>query len=126
MQTHDSKPAPKLAIPSRRTFLKGAVLASSAPITIGIAAYDPILTVLNDYRDGWRLFCAAPDEEAGELHHLWREPHNILADWNSGCTTRAGALAALRVALEEEESGDSPVTAPMMRAALDYFESQAS
>lgn len=85
---------------------------------------DPILEAILIYRKGWEAFCAAPDEESEELVHLWHDPHTVLVNWSQGCRSREGAIAALEIAVYEDDTGDSPVTGPMLRAALAYFKGE--
>lgn len=111
---------------NRRTILKGGlVLAATSHTAIATAdaSSDPLLDAINAYKRGWQTFLAAPDEMAEKLHHLWKEPHDVLRKWSTGAQSREGALAALAVAIEEEETGDSPVTGPMMRAAYSFLQS---
>ncbi|MGR9415879.1 hypothetical protein [Rhizobium leguminosarum] len=56
----------------------------------------------------------------------WKPPHAVLANWTAPATTRIGAMAALRLAIDEEETGDSPLVGPMIRAALAYLEQEGA
>lgn len=55
----------------RRTFLRGAVIAASTPAAVGIVAYDPILTLIQDYRDALQRFNEiAPDNNDDEWDRI--------------------------------------------------------
>ncbi|MGR9349970.1 hypothetical protein [Rhizobium leguminosarum] len=113
------------------------IATSSAAAVVGVAglvpiaavaavADDPILSAIGDYRHGWAEFHASDDRMAEVMSHLWKAPYAVLANWTAPATTRAGAMAALRLAVDEDENGDSPVVGTMMRAALAYLEQEGA
>ncbi|MFB2606935.1 hypothetical protein ACE04B_34045, partial [Rhizobium phaseoli] len=87
---------------------------------------DPILSAIGEYRHGWAEFQASDDGLAEEMSHLWKAPYAVLANWTAPATTRAGAMAALRLAIDEDENGDGPLVGTMMRAALAYLEQEGA
>jgi hypothetical protein len=53
-------------------------------------------------------------------------PFTVLQDWEEPATTRRGALEALKLAIEENETFPlSSVGGPLLAAALAYFEAQS-
>ena len=105
------------------TVLKGGlVLAATNPMAVATAvSADPILDAIAAYKRGWQAFLAAPDEQSDELHHLWTEPRTVLRKWTDPARTMEGAQAALALAIEEEDNGESPVTLPMIKAAYSFL-----
>lgn len=87
---------------------------------------DPILDAIKAYQRGVEAFNACPDGKEDEFSYLWKEPHDVLSRWTEPAISREGAKAALALAIEEDEIGDSLVTGPMMRAAFSYFEKEVS
>ncbi|ACE89498.1 hypothetical protein RHECIAT_CH0000505 [Rhizobium etli CIAT 652] len=101
-----------------------------APIAAHAAAADPLLDAVAAFRSGMADYNAnAPQDDAGANAYSlisWMPPHAVLANWTAPAATRAGAMAALRLAVDEEETGDSPLVGPMMRAALAYLEQEGA
>lgn len=101
-----------------------------APIAAHAAAADPLLDAVAAFRAGMADYNAnAPQDDAGANAYSlisWKPPHAVLANWTAPATTRNGAMAALRLAVDEEETGDSPLVGPMMRAALAYLEQEGA
>lgn len=83
---------------------------------------DPIIAAIAAYRDGIQKHNAIPDGEEDEKNYLWRDPWNVLKSWDQPCTTREGAAEAIRLALYEDDIGESQLPEPLMRAALAYLE----
>ncbi|WP_313611012.1 hypothetical protein [Rhizobium sp.] len=84
---------------------------------------DPIIAAIAAYHNGRQQFNDTPDSASDEdFNHLWRVPWDVLSKWDRPCTSRAGATEAIKLAIFEEEIGDSELTATMMRAALAYLE----
>jgi|GEM_PF-5455453 len=111
---------------NRRTVLKGgfvlAVTSHTAVATAdAVAQGDPLLDAIAAYKRGWQAFMEAPDELSDAMGYLWQEPHDVLRKWTEPARSLKSALAALSVAIEEEDTGDSPVTGPMMRAAYAFL-----
>lgn len=91
---------------------------------------DPVIAAVQAYRDGNKAFEAIPSwdhhKHGGEeavIEKTYGPPMRVLRDWDTPCTTREGAIAALRHALEECDafSCSDSLTA-MTRAALLYLE----
>ncbi|PWI54797.1 hypothetical protein B5K03_08740 [Rhizobium phaseoli] len=101
-----------------------------APIAAHAVAADPLLDAVAAFRSGMADYNAnAPQDDAGANAYClisWMPPHAVLANWTAPATTRAGAMAALRLAVDEEETGDSPLVGPMMRAALAFLEQEGA
>ncbi len=84
---------------------------------------DPIIAAIAAYHNGRQQFNDTPDSETDEdFNHLWREPWLVLSKWDRPCTSTEGAAEAIKLALFEEDVGESELTATMMRAALAYLE----
>ncbi|MBB3913893.1 hypothetical protein [Rhizobium fabae] len=105
-------------------------VAGMAPIAAHAAAADPILDAVSAFRAGMADFNAnAPLDDAGTNAYSaisWKPPHAVLTTWTAPAISRDGAMAALRLAVEEEDTGDSPLVGPMMRAALAYLEQEGA
>ncbi|PDT24546.1 hypothetical protein CO674_07235 [Rhizobium hidalgonense] len=105
-------------------------VAGIAPIAAHAAVADPLLTAVAAFRSGMADYNAnAPQDDPGANAYSlssWKPPHAVLANWTAPATTRDGAMAALRLAVDEEETGDSPLVGPMMRAALAYLEQEGA
>ena len=82
---------------------------------------DPIISAIAAYREGIQIFNQVPDGDEDQ-NHLWREPWEVLARWDQPCNSREGAIEAVRLAMYEEDIGESQLPMPMMRAALAYLE----
>ncbi|MND22639.1 hypothetical protein D3C80_130220 [compost metagenome] len=91
---------------------------------------DPIIAALQAYADGNKAFEAIPSADhhkhGGEeavIAKTYGPPMKVVEAWDKPCTTREGAIAALRHALEECDafSCSDSLTA-MTRAALLYLE----
>jgi hypothetical protein len=83
---------------------------------------DPIIEAINAYKDGIEQFSELPEDDTCDLNHLWKEPWTVLAKWDQPCKSRDGAIAALKLAIFEEDIGESQLTAPLIQAALSYIE----
>ncbi|MFK0273640.1 hypothetical protein ACIQUG_08190 [Ensifer sp. NPDC090286] len=110
---------------NRRTFIRGAVVAASTPATIGLVAYDPLMSAITEYRAGLIAFGRLTDEEYGtvETYEPWQA---ILDNWNEPARTRESALEALRFALGDEDGVYGCEAADrMVRAVIGYLENAA-
>ncbi len=86
------------------------------PIATAISAY---LVAMDDFRRN------APEDDAGaDAYALatYRPSLRVLERWRRPASTRSGALAALRLAVEAEKDGAFDLVGPMLRAGLAYFE----
>lgn len=93
----------------------------------GLQDIDPIVKAINTYREGLKHFNALPDDDAYDDHSdIWKDPWKVLAKWDQPCVSRDGAIAAIKLAIYEEDIGESQLPAPMMRAALAYLEGAAA
>lgn len=88
---------------------------------------DPIAEAIAVFRAAMADFRAnAPDDNAGAdayASRSYRAPLCILERWELPAVSRAGALDALRLAVDAEADGDYVLVGPMLRAGLAYFES---
>ncbi|RVG50539.1 hypothetical protein [Sinorhizobium meliloti] len=88
---------------------------------------DPIIDAIEAYQAGVAAYNAAEGEDEETVMSTYGAPFDVLVDWEMPAQTRAGAMAALRLAAEQEkEFGTSLLTFPLVRAALAYFESRAA
>ncbi|TBD15701.1 hypothetical protein ELH24_09240 [Rhizobium ruizarguesonis] len=107
-----------------------AGVAGIAPIAAHAAvADDPLLDAVNAYRAGLADYNdnAPMDTDAAADAYAqisWMPPFKALESWTTPATTREGAMAALRLAVDEDENGESPLIGTMMRAALAYLEQE--
>lgn len=115
----------------RRDILRGAVAFTvGAPTLVATAvAYDPILSAINDYKDGCKAFCAIPEEameqdEDGVIAQTYGRPMEVLENWDRPALTREGAVAALRLIRDEKVYIDG-FGASLFFAALGFFEQEA-
>ncbi|MEI9417582.1 hypothetical protein [Mesorhizobium sp. Cs1321R2N1] len=134
----------------RRTILSGiAALATGAGLHRAIAAPpapedlpalprapvatsagDPVLDLVNRFRVG----ILAYDEQAGDsddaaCHRLaavtFRPPMAEIEAWEGPATTRAGAMAALRLVNDDlRDCGSSDMVRPLVAAATAYFDTE--
>ncbi len=117
---------------SRRLFLGSAAVslplmgasltlaATPDPLAAACAAY---VAALEDYNAN------APSEDAAANAYAattWKPARDVLENWTEPAVSRDGAMAALRLAArEEEDTGYSGLTSPLLTAALAYFEKEA-
>jgi hypothetical protein len=95
-------------------------------VTVGDdnAEADPLIKVINEHNRAWSEYCAvdfAAEEEAG-LKSAWQKPYAVLQQWDSPCTSRDSAIAAMKMAMDEIDAGDGPLARPLMLAVLGYLE----
>ena len=87
---------------------------------------DPILTAIARYRAGLKDYDAnAPQDDAGAkayIHVSYAPPMRVLEAWTEPAVSVDGAVEALRLARDENETGDSDIVGAMLSAALAYFE----
>lgn len=112
---------------SRRTFLRGAVIAASTPAAIGIVAYDPLATAIRQYRLGVAAFAAIPEADLAEdeeaiVAATYGPAQDALADNIYPTTSLEGVREALRLALDEQAYG-CRMAENAARSALAYLES---
>lgn len=97
----------------------GAILTEKA------SGADILVDTIRQYRVAWRDFCGLSDEVADKITD---HPHSALFDslvaWEGPAPTLRGAIEAIKFALEVSAAGETPVTASMMYAALEYFHAQ--
>ena len=101
--------------------------ALRSPVEVSFSTRrDAVVVAIAEYRAALRDFNDnAPDDDAGRDAYAfasYRRPHYLLCGWRRPASTRAGALEALRLALEAERDGDYDLIAPMVRAALAFVE----
>lgn len=90
------------------------------------SARDPIQDAIEAYRDGMTAYNSAPGEDEETVDRTYGPPLDVLMDWEQPAQTREGAMAALRLALEEEKQFQgAPLSLSMLSAALAYFENEA-
>lgn len=115
---------------NRRTMLKGSLaVAATTPAVLAVAA-DPIVGAIKAYRDGSKAFDAINSLDfpalGGEDHVImttYGAPLTVLDNWSSPCSTKDGAIEAMRFALEEaEDFYCEPSVKAMMTAVLGYLE----
>ncbi|MGO4619014.1 hypothetical protein [Ensifer sp. 2TAB8] len=91
------------------------------------SARDPIQDAIEAYRDGLAAYNSAPGEDDETIDRTYGPPLDVLTDWEQPAQTREGAMAALRLALEEERQFKGlPLSLSMLKAALAYFESEGA
>lgn len=114
-------PAPGEAVPvTRRAAILGAAAAMAAIPVAAATDSDPLLKAIAAYREGEALYNATPSPDA-EL--LLDRPHAVLANWRDPATTRAGAVEALRLAVDiSYHTAGDPAADSLVVAALGYFE----
>ncbi|MFG1373392.1 hypothetical protein V5F32_14560 [Xanthobacter oligotrophicus] len=122
---------------SRRTALKATgtlgILAAAVPAAVlprvEAAEHDPLLHLICAYRAGMAAYEADPlaggDDDAYTEHcaaNTWEPPFWALTE-PPPARTRAGAIEALRLVHEDlKQNVESPITRPLLAAALGYFE----
>ncbi|PWE56747.1 hypothetical protein DEM27_10310 [Metarhizobium album] len=112
----------------RRDILRGAIAFSvSAPATIGIVAYDPLLSAIRDYQDGlekWLKF--SPEDNEGAMAYTdesYGPPLALLQEWDQPAYTRDGAIAALKLAFDDDTGvRGMPAEGRLIQAVIGYLE----
>jgi hypothetical protein len=142
MKPTDATRATAEAMPeiNRRQMLAGVAvvpacgLAAIVPTSaIAITAHDPLIDMLEAYREGMTAFSALKEDDwplhGGEdavIQKTYGAPLNALNEWDQPARTREGAIAALRFIAEETRNFWSSEGVPAMAmAALAYFEQEA-
>ena len=91
--------------------------------------HDPLLEAIKAYRAGMADYNknAPADNDAAEDYAevSYGPPFERLMNWEEPAAFRRGALEALRLAIETNDEGDSPLTGALLAAALGYFEAQS-
>jgi hypothetical protein len=117
---------------SRRLFLGSAAVslplmwaslthaATADPLGAACAAY---AAALEDYNAN----APSEDDAAANAYAAmtWKPARDVLENWTEPAVSRDGAMAALRLAAQEEDTGYSGLTSPLLTAALAYFEQEA-
>lgn len=87
-------------------------------------ATDPLLKVINDHNKAWSKYCVVEFGAEGEagLKEAWQKPYDVLRHWDEPCSSKDGAIAAMKLALDEIDAGEGPLAKPMLLAALGYLE----
>jgi hypothetical protein len=93
------------------------------------SADDPLAAAIRDYREGPAAYNAIKEKDwplhGGEdavIQKTYGVVLNVVRDWDRPATSREGALAALRLALEENQGLGEPLISSMIAAALPFFE----
>jgi hypothetical protein len=95
-----------------------------------LAAHDPLfdaIDAIDAYRRGNEAFngtpdCMTPEEEAAQIAATYGPPLEVLKAWDKPARTLAGAVAALRLAADENTAFlGSDIADVMVRVALDYL-----
>lgn len=88
---------------------------------------DPIVDAIDAFRDGLMAFDATPSaitdlDEDGAIARTYGAPMDVLMEWDRPAQTLAGAVAAIRLADEENiKFSGSVIAENMVRAASAYF-----
>jgi hypothetical protein len=88
--------------------------------------FDPLLRAIQRYRDANALFernpgCADIDH-AALVEATYGPPLEVLKDWEQPAVSKAGAIEALKLVLEEEGQFGSEVTARMVASVLTWLD----
>ncbi|NTF67935.1 hypothetical protein [Rhizobium rhizogenes] len=93
---------------------------------ISIISQEPLLEMIISYRQGLADFTAnAPEDINGAdafAETSYRAPRRSLESWIGPACTFAGAIAALRMAMDADRNDDTEIVSSMVKAALGYFE----
>lgn len=91
-----------------------------------VAVIDPLLDMISAYRDGLADFNQnAPEDDAGASAYAdatYMPPLRKLICWTGPAATNAGAVSALKLAEEANRNREPLIVAPMIQAALLYFQ----
>ncbi|MGX5830345.1 hypothetical protein [Mesorhizobium sp. 43Arga] len=87
---------------------------------------DPLLAAINLYQFAGEAYDDMPEDlteeqEAEAFSRLCADPDAVLSAWGKPATTHEGAVAALRLALQELEAEGEPIVKSLVAAALGYF-----
>lgn len=87
---------------------------------------DPIIVAISNFKAGFADYNAnAPQDDleaAAYADRSYRPPRRVIERWSQPARTRDGAIAALRLARDASNDDDHALVAPMVGAALSYFE----
>lgn len=87
---------------------------------------DCLLMAIDAYRSGLEDFhLNAPEDDDGANAYAaetYCRPMTILEAWEKPATSGISAIAALRLAKDAFDDGDVALVAPMLAAALAYFD----
>lgn len=87
---------------------------------------DPIIVAISNFKAGFADYNAnAPQgdlEASAYADRSYRPPRRVIEKWNQGARTKDGAIAALKLARDASNEDDHALVAPMIGAALSYFE----
>ncbi|WP_156938146.1 hypothetical protein [Mesorhizobium sp. WSM3626] len=92
---------------------------------------DPLLAAINLHRFAGEAYDDMPEDlteeqESEAFRRLCSDPDAVLVAWNSPATSHEGALAALRLALQEINDDGEPIVKSLVTAALGYFEGRSA
>ncbi|MET2828895.1 hypothetical protein [Mesorhizobium shangrilense] len=87
---------------------------------------DPLMAAINHFIFSGDAYDALPEdlseeEDAEAFERLCNEPDRVLKQWGTPATSYEGAIAALRLALDDEDLAPS-----LIKAALAYFDRSAA
>jgi hypothetical protein len=103
-----------------------ATIAAPPAVAMLAAPHDPLLEAINEYRAGLAVYNASDvEDETPEADALVASTWGKLyfAEVPPPATTQAGAVAALRCALDENALIDD-FAERLLRAALAYFDAE--
>jgi hypothetical protein len=80
---------------------------------------EPLLYLIQEYRNEFQKFLDHEVDEGAPT--AWSDLDALLAKWKAPATSRREAQAALQLALESYEAGETPVIGAMLAAAHGYF-----
>lgn len=108
--------------------MNDAMNRDSGPILEGGDDEDPLCCVIQKYRAAFEDYNAnAPEDDvAAQLYAelSYRPRRRILMGWDRPARSKAGAIAALQLARDAGNCDDHSVVAPMVDAALAFFEAE--
>ncbi|SMC70506.1 hypothetical protein SAMN06297251_10644 [Fulvimarina manganoxydans] len=119
---------------NRRSFLATTAAAgiSASLVSTADAECDPLLSLINEYRDQMALFNAAGDlsdeDDAALMAATWEPAYDRLCYDPPAPTTDAGAIAAIRLIVNEAETcGYQPdMIFNVLSVAAAYLERRAA
>lgn len=78
-----------------------------------------LLNVIAEYQTKWQRFLAIQHEHAPKDY---KPAMDTLQEWKAPAQTREEAIAALTLAIEFEDIGESPIVSAMMKCALGFLD----
>jgi hypothetical protein len=111
-------------MPQRETSISSLVNFQLMPVVT--AMKDPLLDLIKAYKAGIDEFnLNAPEDDAGANAYAgmtYMPPLKALMAWTAPAATSAGAVAALKLAQQANRDREVMIVAPMLQAAILYFE----